>query len=118
MMRKDGRRFVGEITIAPVRDQSPGGEVSAWVSTVRDISSRHDYQIELERLATHDPLTGLANRRLFDERLEQELATRSGTSARWEWRSSTSTSSRPSTISTATPSATVRCARRPSASRA
>ncbi len=72
MMRKDGRRFVGEVTVAPVRDQ--GGAVRAWVSTIRDISSRHDYQIELERLATHDPLTGLANRRLFDERLEQELA--------------------------------------------
>jgi diguanylate cyclase (GGDEF)-like protein len=29
---------------------------------------------EIERLATSDPLTGLANRRLFDDTLERELA--------------------------------------------
>ena len=33
---------------------------------------------ELEALATMDPLTGLANRRGFDQRLEAELARRSG----------------------------------------
>lgn len=72
MMRKDGSRFLGEVIVAPVRD--PRGEVLGWVSTVRDVSQRHDYEAELERLARHDPLTGLANRRLFDERLDQDMA--------------------------------------------
>ncbi len=72
LMRKDGSRFVGEVIISPARGDD--GEIVAWVSTIRDISERHDHEIELERLATHDPLTGLANRRLFDDRLEQEMA--------------------------------------------
>ena len=72
LMRKDGSRFVGELTVAPARGAD--GAILAWVSTIRDVSRRHDYELELERLATHDPLTGLANRRLFEERLGQEMA--------------------------------------------
>jgi diguanylate cyclase (GGDEF)-like protein/PAS domain S-box-containing protein len=72
LMRKDGSRFMGEVIISPVRDAQ--GEIVGWVSTIRDVSKRHDYEVELERLARQDPLTGLANRRLFDERLHQEMA--------------------------------------------
>jgi diguanylate cyclase (GGDEF)-like protein/PAS domain S-box-containing protein len=72
LMRKDGSRFTGEVIISPAR--TGDGEIVGWVSTIRDVSQRHDHEIELERLATHDPLTGLANRRLFDDRLEQEMA--------------------------------------------
>jgi diguanylate cyclase (GGDEF)-like protein/PAS domain S-box-containing protein len=72
LMRRDGTRFMGEVIIAPIRD--PAGGAQAWVSTIRDVSKRRDYEIELQRLATHDPLTGLANRRLFDDRLAQETA--------------------------------------------
>ncbi|MGH2836334.1 MAG: GGDEF domain-containing protein, partial [Solirubrobacteraceae bacterium] len=72
LMRKDGSRFIGEVIISSAR--SDDGEILGWVSTIRDVSKRHDYEIELERLATHDALTGLANRRLFDDRLEREMA--------------------------------------------
>jgi diguanylate cyclase (GGDEF)-like protein/PAS domain S-box-containing protein len=72
LMRKDGSRFMGEVVVSPARDAD--GEIVGWVSTIRDVSQRHDYEVELERLARHDPLTGLANRRLFDERLDQEMA--------------------------------------------
>ncbi|MEO5795700.1 MAG: diguanylate cyclase [Rhodoferax sp.] len=40
----------------------------------RQLADLHDNQEELEHLAQHDTLTGLANRRLFQERLEQALA--------------------------------------------
>src|SRR5579875_1369751 len=72
LMRKDGSRFMGEVIISPVRDKA--GEIVAWVSTIRDVSKRHDYEVELERLARHDPLTALPNRRLFTERLDEEMA--------------------------------------------
>jgi diguanylate cyclase (GGDEF)-like protein len=72
LMRKDGTGFLGELIISPAR--AANDEIFAWVSTIRDVSKRHDYETELERLATHDPLTGLANRRLFDDRLDQEMA--------------------------------------------
>jgi len=72
LVRKDGSRFVGEVVAAPAR--AADGTVLAWVSTVRDVSAHRDHELELERLATHDPLTGLGNRRLFEERLGQEMA--------------------------------------------
>ena len=72
MMRKDGTRFICEVVLRLARKSD--GSALGWVSTIRDISRRHDYEAELERLATHDPLTGLANRRLFDQRLDQEMS--------------------------------------------
>jgi diguanylate cyclase (GGDEF)-like protein/PAS domain S-box-containing protein len=52
----------------------PDGEVTHIYGAVQDITDRRHYEAELERLATHDPLTGLPNRRTFDSRLQQELA--------------------------------------------
>jgi diguanylate cyclase (GGDEF)-like protein/PAS domain S-box-containing protein len=72
MMRKDGSRFICEVVLRLARN--PDGSTLGWVSTIRDVSRRHDYEAELERLATHDPLTGLANRRLFEQRLDEEMA--------------------------------------------
>jgi diguanylate cyclase (GGDEF)-like protein/PAS domain S-box-containing protein len=72
MMRKDGTRFICEVILRLARHAD--GTTLGWVSTIRDVSRRHDYEAELERLATHDPLTGLANRRLFEQRLGEELA--------------------------------------------
>ncbi|HUE45595.1 MAG TPA: hypothetical protein VMO81_05010 [Aestuariivirgaceae bacterium] len=39
----------------------------------RDVTERRRLREQLVRLAQHDPLTGLANRALFGERLEQGL---------------------------------------------
>lgn len=47
-------------------------DVTLWV--IRDITERRAAEIELERQAFHDPLTGLANRALFMDRLAHALA--------------------------------------------
>ncbi len=39
-----------------------------------DIGARKQFEHELHELATHDPMTGLINRRRLDEELERELA--------------------------------------------
>lgn len=45
-----------------------------WVATHEDITSRQRAEARALHMARHDPLTGLANRILFQERLEQELS--------------------------------------------
>ncbi len=47
--------------------------VDGLVVTLRDITERLRFEAELRSLALHDPLTGLANRVLFGDRLEQAL---------------------------------------------
>lgn len=44
------------------------------VTQLLDVSDRHRAQTELEHLASHDALTGLLNRRRFEDGLEEELA--------------------------------------------
>jgi len=47
-----------------------------FVSQLEDISERKRAERELRRLADHDPLTGLLNRRGFHDQLEHELGSR------------------------------------------
>jgi diguanylate cyclase (GGDEF)-like protein/PAS domain S-box-containing protein len=51
-----------------------GGNVFGQASLGEDITDRRRAEQELERLAYHDPLTGLPNRILFQEHLEVALA--------------------------------------------
>ncbi|WP_164247954.1 GGDEF domain-containing protein, partial [Stenotrophomonas maltophilia] len=48
------------------------GQLSAVVETLRDLTDAKMAQIALEQLATRDGLTGLANRRCFDDTLHAE----------------------------------------------
>ncbi|OPY99660.1 diguanylate cyclase [Bradyrhizobium sacchari] len=50
------------------------GEIDGVVAVVRDMTEQKDLQDKLAALATTDGLTGLANRRAFDERLAEEWA--------------------------------------------
>jgi diguanylate cyclase (GGDEF)-like protein/PAS domain S-box-containing protein len=50
------------------------GRVTHLFGAVQDVTERKRYEDRLEMLATHDPLTGLPNRRTFDERIVSELA--------------------------------------------
>ncbi|MFB6414719.1 MULTISPECIES: sensor domain-containing diguanylate cyclase [Bradyrhizobium] len=53
---------------------SDSGEIDGVVAVVRDMTEQKDLQDRLASLATTDGLTGLANRRAFDERLADEWA--------------------------------------------
>lgn len=75
MKTKDGRRiWVSDISY-PWFDES--GAIVGSVGSLRDISDRisaeNQVKEELKRIANTDPLTGLANRRVFFEKIEEEL---------------------------------------------
>ncbi len=62
---RDGR------TVAVSLQAMDGG---GWVSIHQDITAQKRIEAELERLASHDALTGLANRSLFTEKVSAALA--------------------------------------------
>ena len=61
-----------ESTASLLRDSR--GAVTGTVEIIRNISERIRNEQTIYDLAFHDPLTGLANRRLFGDRLEQAIA--------------------------------------------
>ena len=69
--RKNGEVFPMWQRIRAIRDES--GALSQYVAVFSDISAIKHSQRELDFLAHHDPLTGLPNRLLFGERIEQAL---------------------------------------------
>ncbi len=71
MMKKDGSTVWMDNRARLVRDPVTG-EPKEWVVTMRDISERKALEDRLSRLALSDGLTGLPNRRAFDEALERE----------------------------------------------
>ncbi|MBF0422562.1 MAG: diguanylate cyclase [Magnetococcales bacterium] len=70
--RKDGSVYIQETTISPVRGRS--GEVTRFVSVQQDVTLRKELEEKLRAQAEYDTLTGLPNRRLFEDRLIQALA--------------------------------------------
>jgi diguanylate cyclase (GGDEF)-like protein/PAS domain S-box-containing protein len=69
--RKDGTLFWNEVYIAPVRDET--GALTHFVGILNDVSERHRFEEQLAHRATHDELTGLPNRLLLEDRLQQAL---------------------------------------------
>lgn len=70
--RKNGETFPALLTITVVKDDA--GQVSHYVGTFTDISSRKTAEEKIMSLAFYDPLTLLPNRRLLMDRLEQAMA--------------------------------------------
>jgi diguanylate cyclase (GGDEF)-like protein/PAS domain S-box-containing protein len=69
LQHKNGSTHWVETGVRPL-----AGETGRFVSVSRDISERKNAEIELTFLASHDPLTMLANRVLLVDRLMLELA--------------------------------------------
>ncbi|TAK61041.1 EAL domain-containing protein [Methylobacter sp.] len=71
--RKNGEIYPKRLTITAVKDSD--GNVTHYVGSHTDISTRKASEEEIKQLAYYDPLTALPNRRLLLDRLQQALAT-------------------------------------------
>ncbi len=70
--RKNGECYAQLLSLSRV--PSHDGSVQHYVGLFSDISALKNHQSELDRAAHYDPLTGLPNRRLLGDRLEQAIA--------------------------------------------
>ena len=70
--KKDGEFYYEEKTISPIHDDN--GVITSFVSTGKDITERIEMQHALEKEVRHDGLTGLYNRRYYDEVVAKELS--------------------------------------------
>ena len=65
----DGKVF--EITTTPFPADSE--QNNYFIHIAKDVTTRKEYEDQLQHQATHDHLTGLANRMLLEDRLEQAI---------------------------------------------
>ncbi|WP_328987582.1 bifunctional diguanylate cyclase/phosphodiesterase [Thiorhodovibrio winogradskyi] len=70
--RKSGELFPQQLTISVVLDDQ--GHPVHFVGVVVDITTIKRHEAELERIAHYDSLTGLPNRVLLNDRLQQAIA--------------------------------------------
>jgi diguanylate cyclase (GGDEF)-like protein/PAS domain S-box-containing protein len=71
LIRRDGNELYIESTAAPIQDGA--GKVSGGVLVFHDVSESRELNRRLSYHASHDILTGLVNRREFENRLERAL---------------------------------------------
>ncbi|MBG3888566.1 diguanylate cyclase [Pseudomonas aeruginosa] len=71
LQRADGSLGYFEATVSLIHDLQ--GALRGYRGIVRDVSGQIAYQQQLLEMAYRDPLTGLGNRKAFDEQLGQAL---------------------------------------------
>ncbi len=71
LIRRDGNELYIESTSSPIRDGK--GTVTGGVLVFHDVSESRELNKRLSYHASHDILTGLVNRREFENRLERAL---------------------------------------------
>ncbi|MDN3524873.1 EAL domain-containing protein [Halomonas sabkhae] len=69
--RQDGSTFWNNLSISPVVDET--GKCTHFIGTLEDITQQLEQEAQLAYQASHDVLTGLANRSALDGRLESEF---------------------------------------------
>jgi diguanylate cyclase (GGDEF)-like protein/PAS domain S-box-containing protein len=69
-MRRDGSEFPVELCVTRIALAGP----ALFTAYLRDIADRKRSEGHLHFLADHDPLTGLVNRRRFEEELRRQIA--------------------------------------------
>ena len=72
LYHKDNTQFWVDLNTVPIRDEQ--GQVTHFVSVMREVTERKQAEERLRLNAFHDSLTGLPNRLLFMERLTQTVA--------------------------------------------
>ena len=71
MRRHDGSSVAIQYSISPLLSRD--GEALGVVLVIRDVTENRNMAKQLSYQAAHDALTGLINRREFEERLGQAL---------------------------------------------
>src|SRR6185312_2614031 len=79
LKRKDGSKIVVLENSRAVKDAE--GHVLFYEGTLTDITAAHELSQQLSYDASHDALTGLANRREFELRLQKALEMTQATGA-------------------------------------
>jgi diguanylate cyclase (GGDEF)-like protein/PAS domain S-box-containing protein len=69
--RKDGMLFWNDLTITPVADEK--GRIMHFIGVINDVTALKQRTALLEHEVNHDALTGLANRTLLWDRLDQAI---------------------------------------------
>jgi diguanylate cyclase (GGDEF)-like protein/PAS domain S-box-containing protein len=69
--RQNGQIRLHRLSVVGIR--SGKGEISHFIGFLSDITAQREEEDRMRRLAFHDPLTGLPNRVLFHDRLDQAL---------------------------------------------
>jgi diguanylate cyclase (GGDEF)-like protein/PAS domain S-box-containing protein len=73
LKREDGELFWASITSAAIKDKS--GKIIYYDTVIEDITERKKLEEEVQRLSVTDELTGLFNRRYFNQNLPDEIKT-------------------------------------------
>jgi diguanylate cyclase (GGDEF)-like protein/PAS domain S-box-containing protein len=80
LLHRDGSRRAIEESVAPIKDRA--GNTIGVLLAFRDVTSQRAFSQHISYQANHDPLTGLVNRREFQNQLERALGrTRDGRTA-------------------------------------
>ncbi|MBV8283348.1 MAG: diguanylate cyclase [Candidatus Eremiobacteraeota bacterium] len=71
LYRSDGTRFWAELNGRPLLNDE--GRIAHNIVVYRDVTDTHERQLRLTYEASHDPLTGVQNRRAFERTLTEAI---------------------------------------------